>query len=65
MVKCETFGPVSAGGAPVPCWYRCRFVVSSTTKALWLDPAGMSKGQIFLNGNNVGRYVVGPGSSRR
>ena len=25
---------------------------------LWLEPNGMSKGQIFINGHNAGRYFV-------
>jgi hypothetical protein len=39
-----------------PAWYRSTFKVSDATVPLWLEPRGMSKGQIYLNGHNVGRY---------
>ncbi|MCC7409248.1 MAG: beta-galactosidase, partial [Phycisphaeraceae bacterium] len=42
----------------LPCWHRTSFKVSHNDTPLWLDPAGLSKGQIYLNGHNVGRYFV-------
>lgn len=39
-----------------PAWLRCTFEVSSTDTPLYLDPAGLSKGQAYLNGHNLGRY---------
>jgi len=39
-----------------PTWLRSTFSVKSTAAPLWLEPNGMSKGQIILNGHNVGRY---------
>lgn len=45
-------------GASGPCWYRTEFRVKSAVTPLWLEPAGLSKGQIFLNGRNLGRYFV-------
>lgn len=41
-----------------PAWFRAEFTVSDASVPLWLEPRGMSKGQIFLNGHNVGRYFV-------
>ncbi|MFN3165671.1 MAG: beta-galactosidase [Phycisphaeraceae bacterium] len=39
-----------------PSWLRSTFNVKSTDAPLWLEPHGLSKGQIVLNGHNVGRY---------
>jgi beta-galactosidase len=39
-----------------PAWFRCRFTLKPQPYPLWLEPLGMSKGQIFLNGRNLGRY---------
>ena len=39
-----------------PSWLGCTFNVDSTDAPLWLEPHGMSKGQIILNGHNLGRY---------
>ncbi len=50
----------SAGGSAdaLPCWYRTRFELRDVSAALWLEPHGLTKGQIYLNGHNVGRYFV-------
>lgn len=41
-----------------PAWYRASFNVTSTHAPLFLEPKGLSKGQVYLNGHNVGRYVM-------
>ncbi len=41
-----------------PMWYRAAFNVSSTDQPLFLEPKGLAKGQIYLNGHNVGRFVM-------
>lgn len=41
-----------------PTWFRTGFNIKDNTVPLWLEPRGMSKGQIYLNGHNVGRYFV-------
>ncbi len=41
-----------------PCWWRCSFTTPSADVPLWLEPTGLSKGQLYLNGHNVGRYWV-------
>lgn len=51
-----------------PSWLRGTFNVEATDVPLWLEPHGLSKGQIILNGHNVGRYwqqtregkIIGP-----
>ena len=39
-----------------PAWFASTFRVASTAAPLWLEPVGMSKGQVVLNGHNLGRY---------
>lgn len=39
-----------------PAWFCARFTVSDTVSSLWLEPQGMTKGQVILNGHNLGRY---------
>ena len=41
-----------------PTWFATTFSVASTRCPLFLRPKGMTKGQIYLNGHNVGRYFV-------
>ncbi|MFA9480464.1 beta-galactosidase [Phycisphaerales bacterium AB-hyl4] len=41
-----------------PAWFRARFNAKRTDAPLWCEPRGMSKGQIYLNGHNVGRYFL-------
>lgn len=41
-----------------PAFFRTTFSVSDATQPLMVDLNGMSKGQIFLNGYNVGRYFL-------
>ena len=54
----DSFAPLAAKLAPLPRWYRTTFNVSSTALPLFVEPGGLSKGQLFLNGVNVGRYFV-------
>ena len=42
-----------------PCWWRAEFggaALSKGVSPLWCDVGSMSKGQLYFNGNNVGRY---------
>jgi hypothetical protein len=44
-----------------PCWYRATFKSNPGDTPLFLTVAGAKKGQLFLNGRNVGRFwTVGP-----
>jgi hypothetical protein len=45
-------------GAGTPRWFRTQFQVRPTQVPLWLEPRGLTKGQIILNGHNIGRYFV-------
>jgi hypothetical protein len=39
-----------------PAWHRSTFSVTNTAMPLWFEPHGLSKGQLFINGHNAGRY---------
>ncbi len=41
-----------------PAWFRASFSVKQADVPLWLEPVGMSKGQLYLNGHNLGRFWV-------
>ena len=48
-------------GKGLPVWYSCRFKSQVTQVPLFLHLAGVKKGQIYLNGHNVGRFWnIGP-----
>lgn len=42
--------------ASQPAWLRCAFEIGSADAPLYFDPCGLSKGQVYLNGHNLGRY---------
>lgn len=57
----EAFGELPAPSQKLPsqpAWFRAAFKVHDASVPLWLEPRGMSKGQIYLNGHNVGRYFM-------
>lgn len=42
-----------------PTWWRCPFEVEGPmTRPVRLTLSGMTKGQVYVNGNNLGRYFV-------
>lgn len=41
-----------------PAWFKATFVPKSSDVPLWLELPGLSKGQIFINGENLCRYFV-------
>lgn len=50
-----------------PCWWRTTFESPrhvAASDALWLDAAGLSKGQAFVNGHNLGRYFTATGKGK-
>jgi len=49
--------PAKASGLG-PCWFRTTFNVKQTDVPLFLEINGMSKGQVYINGHNAGRYFV-------
>ena len=58
------FGPIVTTDSDLPSWYRSTFKATHTDVPLWLEPRGMTKGQIYLNGHNVGRYFVATASGK-
>ena len=53
-------GDVTVGKGK-PAWYRTTFKCTAPGQPLFLCIAGAKKGQIFLNGHNVGRFwSIGP-----
>jgi len=54
-------GPTGASGAKRPAWFAATFAAPAAGGPLFVRPAGATKGQIFLNGHNVGRFwTIGP-----
>lgn len=48
-------------GKNMPAWYRSRFKTDEPDRPLFLHVVGARKGQILLNGHNVGRFwTTGP-----
>lgn len=58
MPEPEQFDALPKQASPQPAWFRGSFKVTRTDTPLFLEPAGMTKGQIYLNGQNCGRYFV-------
>jgi len=52
----EAFATPPASLPAQPGWFRATFNLKQTAMPLFLEPRGMSKGQLFLNGYNIGRY---------
>jgi hypothetical protein len=56
--------PSATAFAPVPkkvegpCWWKASFTAEKGASGLMLELAGMTKGQIYLNGKHVCRYWV-------
>jgi len=50
---------------PGPAWHRAHFRVKDPVTPLWLEISGMSKGQVYLNGHNVGRFFVATATGRK
>lgn len=48
------------GFAGQPAWFRTFFSVSAapTERSIWFEPTGLSKGQLYVNGHNLGRYFM-------
>jgi hypothetical protein len=61
----RTWEPPQAGGRLVgkslPAWYSCSFKHSPSSQPLFLNVGAARKGQIYLNGRNLGRFWnIGP-----
>lgn len=47
-----------------PCWWRTAFELAGVPVPAWLDTTGLSKGQAYLNGRNLGRYFTATAAGR-
>jgi beta-galactosidase len=47
-----------------PCWWRCSFTPAAGVAPLWFNTAGLSKGQLYVNGRNLGRYFTSTSTGR-
>jgi hypothetical protein len=50
-----------------PCWWRSRFDLPKShdgSMPVWLDTTGLSKGQAYINGHNLGRYFTSSGKGK-
>lgn len=45
-------------GKGLPTWWRCTFTADESGAPIYFSPAGLTKGQWYLNGRHVGRYFV-------
>ncbi len=52
-----------AGGRP--CWFRTTFGEADTSQPLFVELAGVTKGQLYLNGHNLGRYWVATATGKK
>ncbi len=41
-----------------PAWWRATMTLDSVGEPLYFEAGGLSKGQLFVNGHNAGRYFV-------
>lgn len=52
----------------LPCWWRTTFTVEADSARiampLWLEVIGLSKGQAYINGHNLGRYFTATGEGK-
>lgn len=63
------FASPGRGGPKVskgqPGWWRTTFTPKPSTVPAWFDTEGLSKGQVYLNGHNVGRYFTATATGAR
>jgi hypothetical protein len=64
MAETVAFGP-RRGGAGGPAFFRATFTVRRADRPLWLHIAGATKGQLYLNDHNLGRYWVATASGQK
>jgi len=51
--------------AGTPCWWKCTFTAQPADGPLALELAGLTKGQIYINGRHLSRYFVATGSGKK
>lgn len=58
MPDLEQYGEVPSQPPRQPAFFRTTFNVADTSVPLMLELAGVTKGQMYLNGHNLGRYFI-------
>lgn len=58
MSKSAMSGAAGKARKGLPTWWRCSFDAPDAETPLQLNAAGLSKGQLFVNGHNVSRYCM-------
>jgi hypothetical protein len=52
-----------------PCWWKCEFTVAGDAiedgPPVLIDCSGLTKGQLYVNGKHLGRYLVGSPAGRK
>lgn len=65
--------PISTAFAPPqrgtkihgPVWWKCNFKAGGGHSPLYLEPSGMTKGQVYLNGRHLCRYFVATANGKQ
>lgn len=55
------FDDLEKPGDKLPRWYSGRFDTPEGGEDLLLEPGGLTKGQVYLNGRHIGRFFSGTG----
>lgn len=58
LAKADATAPKLARYKGTPTWWRITFDTPDTSRPLFLDANGLSKGRLYLNDHDVGRYFV-------
>lgn len=58
LPKADTTAPKLAKYKNTPTWWRVTFDATDNTRPLFLDAKGLTKGRLYLNNHDIGRYFV-------
>ena len=64
IVPESAFKPVK-GKLEGPAWWRATFTTTGKATPLMLDLAGLTKGQVYLNGKHLGRYFIATAEGKK
>ncbi|HLO41079.1 MAG TPA: beta-galactosidase [Phycisphaerales bacterium] len=70
FAKWEQPGPThyaapAKNGGGAPTWWKCTFEYAAGHPAVRVDLAGLSTGQVYVNGTHLGRYFLRKGQTER
>lgn len=52
------FKPMNGSGNGAPTFFRSTFTLAAVDRPLWLTITRATKGQLYVNGRNLGRYFI-------